>query len=856
MIDNQIHRNIIPMILKSAKGNNIMKNKNVLTILLGTTFLTSPAFADGAEVTADYLNSLSLPQITWNTVSTSGSTAVEIDGNTFYYTYDNTKGYTEESNQYSSTSTTPPVSSDDVSGKLFRNVDSSNINGAIGLKGIGDQSSVSIISDFVNNHSGEYGGGITISASSAEIISLGDISGVFAGNSAYGTTHGLGGAIYLETMSGSTTANMDATVNKISGNFINNKASATGSDKWTHGGAIDNHGRIQSIDANFIGNIAEGSGQYVYGGALNNGKNYSGGYIGSIHGNFIGNQATSTGSSATGGAIRNTGTIDDIVNSNFLYNAVSGNSSSTGGAIYSTKDLKVSADNGTSLFEGNTANGESNAIYMLGAETGIVDLNLRAENGGELTFNDDIDGEYYDISISGDDSGEVVFNQTVDNVNNIDIDDGGVMRMGTEALINTQDFTSTTDGSHTIKVDIEVDRANEEVKSGLINVEGEVSGDYKVIVNSLNRDGYKDANTIFLSAPNDSDETDESFMVSRVIGNPHQWEALRNYGGETSGSNWYLGLTRYETPEVIAAIGLHQAAIEQTRSVTRNIGNKVAAGREYCQNCGVYDYNWDGEKLRNLWVLVNGENAQIDKHIDMEAKIWGIEAGFDMQKDPNNTLGVFASYRRGDYDLSGDGDEYRSSIGSDIDIDSYLAGLYYRYDRNLNWLFATIYGGLQQAEIKTNDGVTEFDTDGVELGAGVEVGRTIPLKETVTLTPSVGLYYNQVSFDDADDNMGKHYDWSTIRHLEAEAGVRLEKQFEDGKLYIKPSVIQTLTGNDKVKITGMDEADTYHDQTLGRIEVGGRYGFTDALSGWAWANYTFGNAYKATGAGVGVSYAW
>ena len=33
----------------------------------------------------------------------------------------------------------------------------------------------------------------------------------------------------------------------------------------------------------------------------------------------------------------------------------------------------------------------------------------------------------------------------------------------------------------------------------------------------------------------------------------------------------------------------------------------------------------------------------------MEAKIWGIEAGFDVQKDPCNTLGVFASYRRGDY---------------------------------------------------------------------------------------------------------------------------------------------------------------------------------------------------------------
>jgi outer membrane autotransporter protein len=270
----------------------------------------------------------------------------------------------------------------------------------------------------------------------------------------------------------------------------------------------------------------------------------------------------------------------------------------------------------------------------------------------------------------------------------------------------------------------------------------------------------------------------------------------------------------------------------------------------------MYSYEWDGRLLRNVWVLAQGESADIEKLVDMEAKIWGIEGGFDIQHDLHNTLGVFASYRKGQYDLSGKGSKLHSNIGSEIDINSYLAGLYYRYDKNFNWLFATVYGGIQEAEIETEDHIAKFDTDGVEFGASIEIGRTIPLANDLTLDPSVGLYYTQVNFDDADDNVGKHYEWEDIKHLEAELGAKLEKQFDNAKVYIKPSVIQTITGDDKVTITGLSKADTYHDQTLGRIEIGGRYGFTDALSAYAWANYTFGSSYDAIALGAGLNYAW
>ncbi len=831
-----------------------MKLSGIATILMSGTFLAT--LANAFEVTSDYLNSLTGSNISW---SDSTGTAVQVGDQTFYYTYTAPAGYEE---------TTDKVTNASVVDKLYigqSSESSSNfIAGLVQVNNSGDDS-IEIISDFVNNTANSddflYSAPVYISPNTNAVANVDYIRGNFVGNTGTGKT-AVGGAIYIRE---------DASVGTIEGNYVNNSVIST--DGNIHGGAIDNHGSIGTIRANFIGNYGQATGSIAVGGAINV-ANTQGGIEKIENSNFIGNVAESTTSYARGGAIYTVGNVEEIVNSNFLYNKAVGSDQSRGGAIYSSKNLSVTADNGTSLFEGNTVNGESNAIYMSGTSSSLLDLNLTGTNNGVLTFNDDVDGSYYNINILGGSGGEVVFNQNVEHFSNLSISEEANMHMGVNASISGQSmvFSGTGGSKPTITVDIDVDKTNQTIKSGMITLSEEVSGDYSVIVNPKNSDIYEGAYTAFLEALNDTDSSDESFTVSRVIGNPYMMDAILNYQGETQGSTWYLVYNSGVepgpdpdpeptprpdvTPEVIAGVGLHEAAIEQTRSVAHNVRSKVAAGREYCPRCGSYDYGWDSEKLRNLWVLAQGENANIDKPVDMEAKIWGVEAGFDFQSDIHNTLGVFVSYRDGEYDLSGKGSKLHSPIGSSIDIDSYLAGLYYRYDKNMNWLFATVYGGIQKAEVKTDDGVAKFDTDGIEFGAGVEIGRTIPLSNSLTLDPSLGLYYTQVNFDDADDNVGKHYEWDDIKHLEAELGAKLEQQFDNAKIYVKPSVIQTLTDDDSVLITGLSKADTYHDQTLGRIEVGGRYGFTDALSAYAWANYTFGSSYDAMGIGAGLNYAW
>lgn len=173
----------------------------------------------------------------------------------------------------------------------------------------------------------------------------------------------------------------------------------------------------------------------------------------------------------------------------------------------------------------------------------------------------------------------------------------------------------------------------------------------------------------------------------------------------------------------------------------------------------------------------------------------------------------------------------------------------------MHWLFAGIYGGIQNADINTNDGII-FDTDGVEFGLMAEYGKTYTISNDLSISPGIGIYYTQVNFDSAHDDMGKKYNWDNIQYTEAELGVKVEKNYDNGRIYIKPSIIQTLTTDDSVKISEINKIDTYHDQTLARFEIGGSYRFNENVYGYSWGNYTYGSSYDSLSLGVGINYTW
>ena len=734
----------------------------------------------------------------------------------------------------------------------------------------------------------------------------GNIAGVELDKLNGHTINAYGGAVYSRS-DGSGYETLGAVTDT---EFSGNAAMGT----YAYGGAVYTYSNNNTITGNFIRNYAQGSNRAA-GGAL---YMVYGNSI--VRGDFIGNYAQSTNGRADGGAIAaygntlslNSGADTHFMSGNYtldsrgkIYNAVSYpsyqgrdpeitfNTSGGGSWVindninmeasgYPIRNLNFIGDDTVDTDTGTTTqyiSVNNDILYALNTSVegttlrfgsyrhdDETALNWNGKGGFAALQNDDGTTDYNAEAITGLSLNNAVF----------DIANGYL------ETVKLKNYSATDSFVH-----LDVDTDN--LTSDVINVAGDVDGITKLIVHSSSDADIRGKGSIlFAESVNDTKGNAGSFVVSRVYKSPYlfdvKYETATGENDNAAENKWFFAMNDTENPdkdiepikpedpkipdykpdytspsvapEVIAGEGLHEAAIEQTRSLVRNVRNKVAAGREYCPNCGVYSAEWDGKQLRNVWVLAQGETATIDKPVKADADIWGVEAGFDVQNDIHNTLGVFASYRKGEYDLSGKADKLRSNVGSEIDIDSYLAGLYYRYDKNMNWLFATVYGGVQQADAKTDDKITKLDTDGIEFGAGIEAGHSYELSDNLILEPSLGLYYTQINFDDAKDNVGKEYDWKDIKHLEAELGAKLEKQIDYAKIYVKPSVIQTITSGDSVKITGLNKLSTYDDATLGRIELGGRYGFTDALSAYGWVNYTFGADYDATAFGAGLNYSW
>ena len=551
-------------------------------------------------------------------------------------------------------------------------------------------------------------------------------------------------------------------------------------------------------------------------------------------------------------------------------------------------------------------------------------LTFSTTEGGSYTINDNIDGgivdidndgfaerdvEYgYNMNLTGDGTGTVYMNNEIINADTVTIDnttlkfnkfthnDGTVSKGGfttgyndgrdavtslvmkNKANFNLYNKYQDTvnlkgwkaSGNSFLHVDVDV----ENLTADMLNVNGNVEGTTRLVLYPTSDKDIRGESILFAQSTNDTTGNADSFKVWRVYRSPYMFETKYTKTGENANqwelemndtANDYAGVEPNERPdpevpdvkptptpdkptnpvygEVVAMGALPAAAIEQSRNMVDNVFGQIVRG----------------EGNHNLWINPTYYTSNIDAPFDIDADVRGIEAGGDLQHDLNNKLGLFVSYRKGNYDMNGDGKHYYSTVGSEIDIDSYLAGLYYRYDRNNWYAFATLYGGIQQADIKTDDGV-KSDTDGVEFGASLEAGYDYNLTDTVYLTPSLGVFYTQVNYDDATDSVGKKAEYNDLRQVELEAGVKLTKTFrlDEGyaNVYVKPSIVQTLVDGDEVNITGLGKTNTLDDETLGRIEFGGRYGFTDQLSAYGWANYTFGSDYDATAVGLGLNYAF
>ena len=340
-------------------------------------------------------------------------------------------------------------------------------------------------------------------------------------------------------------------------------------------------------------------------------------------------------------------------------------------------------------------------------------------------------------------------------------------------------------------------------------------------------------------------------------------------GREENGSvyDWFLyrGANKGLDPEDLAYIDLPRSAVEQTRGILFDV-TRTNRGQCNCyaDNCRYNECRYESspDKYR-LWAKPSYRKGTFDKPLETDFTLSGIEFGLDYQPTHSDMIGIFGSYRKGKYENDGGkvGKKYFSEDGgSEIEIKSALAGLFYRkYFGNLYFLGAG-YLGKQDVDIKADNGV-KATTDGINVGAQVELGYDIRSSKHSLITPSIRATYDYIKFDDLTDSEDKDVEFGTINDVELEASLKFEYQFNNEHQlptsgYIKPSVIQTIQNGGKVKIDDKEYDKTLENETLGRIEVGADAEIIEHMSVGAFGNYTFGSDYNAWGVGGNLRIVW
>lgn len=583
-------------------------------------------------------------------------------------------------------------------------------------------------------------------------------------------------------------------------------------------------------------------------------------------------------SSENGGFIKSSGELN-IRNTSFKNNTAA----TAGGAVWSEGIVNVSADAGKiSEFSGNTANNLSNAVYMASADSV---LNLSA-NDGTITFNDGIDGEQgYTINIGGTAKGTINFNQTVANAGQINISgahiyldredrlngnslalNGGALHFDNGVINNGIAFKQLAGGNGELHLDVNTvlktaDEILTENLSGTVNVVAHNVADEKSAVYTKSADDSKGIRFAEVTNPGDG-----KFNILRVEKSAFEWEAKADTL-DSGATEWTMNVKQTEDgqkPVVVAEaagyMGLTAAGFEQTRSMIRNIEAKTAAGMVYVGPCGgYYDNCYNREPLYNLWISPVYASSSVDAPVKFDADIYGFEAGGDLQQDAYNRFGVFASYRHGEYDLDGKNDFYAVNTAGDIDIDSYIGGLYYRYTDRTLWTMATVFGGIQKADLKTDDGV-KADSDAVQLGAAFNTGYAFMISDSFAIEPRAGVTYTRISWDDIHDRYGKTAKFDNASQFELEAGVKFEKTLtlnaEPAKFYIQPGILQVYGSGDKVAISGLNTVHTLDDMTLGSLKGGISYRVNDHINVFGNLGYLYGSDYENLSANLGLNYAF
>ena len=716
---------------------------------------------------------------------------------------------------------------------------------------------------FIENSASDRGGAIFNQGQ------IKDIAGNFIGNTSYS-----GGAI-----------RNDKTIGQISASFINNVSESGGgaiynsgnlskisnsefkSNRGKKGGAIFLASRAEQLEVentNFVGNNAEDGGAISnisnYGVSVkssrfeNNSAKYGGAISDWVSGSemsvansaFIANKGALGGAIAVwetaankilisgsefernesqmGGAIFNRGDGMVVENSSFKGNTVS----SAGGAIYSEGDLTVRADGGVSVFSGNVAAGESNAVYMDKGKT----LSLETLNGGNIVSDDGFTGseDGWRLLLSGDGSGEITLNGEIKNAeivsglsdapvsvtniasgnligngsNSLEINSGlvNILSLGLERL---QLKNLTLNGGKLDIYNVNVDLEN--VKMGEMSAE-DVSGDLALVeVKSLDvlSDGEAETTHVMFA--------DNNILAGQVASQIAESAGpVYNYDVEYLPENGEFTFTRRERKDKF-----NPEVLESGMAVVASIGvlNDEIYSRVLADADRTAFRKGAAEAGGGAWVkpFASSDDLEFKNYHGADARFNGVIAGADSRVKTygNGVAAVYSAY--GAY-ADGEAGFAAGKIEQNV---WYLGAGANFYKGSAFWGITANAG---YARKKANDFDKNGKFDAWLGGIGAKFGYNCVLGNGWTVQPN---FYATYTYADAEDyTTGKNAEvaFDGLSMYELAPGLKIEKAFNDElQVYAKGRYVYTGTGLQHVTANGVHlpdmEIEPYAEYGLG-----------------------------------------
>ncbi len=605
---------------------------------------TTQAYDSSGNLTTQYykidlnLKAISPEGLTWEEVSSSGVNTVTVtlpnnETRYFHFTYKTPEGYTLDASHVGLII----KKEDDIynmnyirNNTYFRNnlnLDhvTGNFMGNYGYGGLSNYGTIDyLISNFIANNMTGDGAGVYNSGTLRYIV--GDFIGNYTDDNPYGRGSN-GGGIY----------NDNGFIGHIVSDFIANHSSSSG------GGIYNQSGTIESIDGNFIGNYSYDLGLQGDNGLANGGAIYNGsGTIEQINATFIGNYSESNSSNrisySRGGAIYNNDGQINIINSSFYNNYAKAQTDAKGGAIYTFKDMNVSADNGVSTFQGNytDTNGviDDNAIFVNNAK-----LTFEAKNNGQIYLYDNIRGTTdANIALTGDETGTInLFNDIHDA--NVSVDTVSV-NMANDNIhnYNFNNLKSDASANYTIDVSLAGNGSSDTITSNVTTDENYSMS--VVTLNGLNLinttdDNIKDSYIIqILNTTNNNLQLalGENLKNSNVI--------LDSFEGKTISDeitnivNWNDKFETYK--ESISIVG--EVLLTTTDTVNDSIGINLT-GKEITKTERV--------SLGDTLALLNQLQTEEDRHFNFDTAQDKYNVTEDLGQTSAGTLNINGAAENG-----------------------------------------------------------------------------------------------------------------------------------------------------------------------------------------------------------------